>query len=38
VEYLTEENKRLVRTVARELLLSSRSIREIARTWRRSST
>jgi Ser/Thr protein kinase RdoA (MazF antagonist) len=38
VEYLTQENKEVVRSVARELLLSDQSLREIAGTWRRSLT
>jgi len=38
VEYLTQEDKEVVRSVARELLLSNQSIREIARTWRKSLT
>ena len=38
VEYLTQEDKEVVRSVARELLLSNQSIREIARTWGKSLT
>jgi aminoglycoside phosphotransferase (APT) family kinase protein len=38
VEYLTQENKEVVRSLARELLRSNRSLREIAGTWRKSLT
>jgi aminoglycoside phosphotransferase (APT) family kinase protein len=38
VEYLTEENKELVRTAARELLPAASTLEEIRRAWQRSST
>jgi aminoglycoside phosphotransferase (APT) family kinase protein len=38
VEYLTEEGKELVRTVARKLLPTASTLEEIRRTWQRSST
>jgi aminoglycoside phosphotransferase (APT) family kinase protein len=38
VEYLTEENKELVRTVARELLPVASTLDEIRRAWQRSLT
>jgi aminoglycoside phosphotransferase (APT) family kinase protein len=38
VEYLTEENRKLVRTVARELLPSASTLQQVRDAWRRSST
>jgi aminoglycoside phosphotransferase (APT) family kinase protein len=38
VEYLTEENKRSVRRVARELLPHATTLEEIRRAWQRSLT
>jgi aminoglycoside phosphotransferase (APT) family kinase protein len=38
VEYLTEENKELVRTVARELLPAASTLEEIRQAWQRSLT
>jgi aminoglycoside phosphotransferase (APT) family kinase protein len=38
VEYLNEENKRLVRTIARGLLPGVSTLKEVRAAWRRSST
>ena len=38
VEYLTEENRSLVRTAARELLPNASTLRQVRDAWQRSST
>ncbi|MGH8726236.1 MAG: phosphotransferase family protein, partial [Burkholderiales bacterium] len=38
VEYLTEESKQLVRTVARGLLVRSSTLQQIRQAWQKSST
>jgi aminoglycoside phosphotransferase (APT) family kinase protein len=38
VEYLTEDNKRLVRAVARELLPAASTLEQVRQAWQRSST
>jgi aminoglycoside phosphotransferase (APT) family kinase protein len=38
VEYLTEENRRRVRAVARELLPNASTLRQVRDAWQRSST
>ncbi|HWM44926.1 MAG TPA: aminoglycoside phosphotransferase family protein, partial [Burkholderiales bacterium] len=38
VEYLTEENRGLVRAVARELLPNASTLRQVRDAWQRSST
>jgi aminoglycoside phosphotransferase (APT) family kinase protein len=38
VEYLTPENKQVVRTVARKLLPIASTLEQVRETWRRSST
>jgi aminoglycoside phosphotransferase (APT) family kinase protein len=38
VEYLTEDDRKLVRTVARELLPAASSLKQVRDAWQRSST